>query len=98
MIARICNKALQCEGGYSLTQAIGFYIDCASAGYRGTNAARDVDILQKVAAKRDVLEGLDKAELKKCYHTGEGAVRTCSLPKLKARWVQRSNKNTDSEV
>ena len=92
VITRICDKALQCEGGYSLIQAVSFYTDCASAGYHGTKSKQDLRILQDVAEKRDVFQALDDDELRRCYQLGCDTFRTVKDPFLKAWWTRSRKK------
>ena len=89
VLSRICNRALQCEEGYSLMQAIDFYQACERAGYKGSTQKKDVAVMVSVAQTRDYLEHMEQADLKQCYTTGKEAENAVKNPLVRLLWRLR---------
>ena len=89
VLSRICNRALQCEEGYSLMQAIDFYQACERAGYKGSTQKKDVAVMTSVAQTRDYLEHMEPTDLKQCYITGKKAQKEVNNPLIRLLWRLR---------
>lgn len=89
LFTHICSKALQCEDGYSIVQAIRYYRACEYAGYRGSNKKKDVDILNKTAKNRDILENAESKDLKHCFEIGREAAKAVTNPFVLMIWSLR---------
>ena len=89
ILYRVCGKALQCEDGYSLIQAVDYYRACERANYRGSNKAKDVGILKQTAEHRDFLEEVEPEALKRCYVTGKQADKMVTNPLVRGLWNLR---------
>ncbi len=90
VLSYLCNKALQCEGGYSLIQAIGFYQACKRAGYRGSMKKKDVETLTRVAQRLDYLDNTELEYLRQCYIMGRQAEQAVTNPVIRRLWSLRS--------
>lgn len=91
----LCNKALHCEEGYSIIQAISFFHLCRYAGYKETNSNNDVSILKSVAAQREFLEKEDPQGLKRCYLTGKKAEKKVTNPLIRFLWSLQYKKKPE---
>ena len=89
VLFRICSKAVQCEEGYSLVQAVAYYRACALAGYKETNKQKDVAVLSRVAERCDYLEDKEHYALKTCYFTGKQADKAVTNPLVRFLWLLR---------
>ena len=89
VLSRVCSRALQCEEGYSLLQAIDFYQACERAGYKGSTQKKDVAVMTSVAQTRDYLEHMESAALKQCYITGKEAENMVKNPLVRLLWRLR---------
>lgn len=89
VLSRVCSRALQCEEGYSLIQAIDFYQACRSAGYKGKKRQEDVALLLRVAERCDYLENTEPGALKNCFLTGKQAKEMVTNPVIRALWAVR---------
>ena len=89
VLFRICNRFLQCEGGYSLIQAIYYYQTCKQAGYRGSKKQKDLDVLIGVAERFDFLDHLESDRLKSCYDIGRQAEKSVTNPVVRFLWLLR---------
>lgn len=89
ILNRVCSRALQCEDGYSLIQAVDYYRACERENYRGSNKAKDVAILVCIAGRRDYLENADPEALKKCWMIGKQADKLVTNPAIRSLWTLR---------
>ena len=89
VLSHVCNRALQCEEGYSLIQAIDYYRACERAGYKGSTQKKDVAVMTSVAQTRDYLEHMEPADLKQCYITGKRAQKEVNNPLIRLLWRLR---------
>ena len=89
ILFRVCSKALQCEDGYSLMQAIYFYQICEQAGYRGSSQKKDIAVLTSTAERCDFLENAEPEYLKRCFETGREADKAVTDPAVRLLWSLR---------